>query len=552
MNFFSKKIVGIDFHDFSAQLVEIRCVRNQVFLESYSRVVIPPSVIVNGEIQKDEELKHILSSLLYGANPAPIETKEIAIVFPSAKVFTHIFSFPATFDRYEISKAISFEAEKVIPFSISDVYFDFSILNTKSPSSEKIGKLVLFAAIPKEIADRYLKLLDVMNLTPFLFGVDVESLSYGLAEQMSAHENTLVIDVGTLSVNYLIIQGGEVKKFMSTTRGGKYLFEKLMQNFHVTEGSLLEQKEKESFDVALLPDIEQFVLENYRMGQEVVSAYEKDTQVGSIKNILLTGEFLNFPNFYKRAKTCFPGKKVAIGDPKRGLVVHKTHFKPLMLTKKESVPYATYFTHAIGIALCGLLMKPGTSVNLIPDRLRARFVHKKYTTLMIFSALFMTFSIIFLSVFFLIYHANLNFQRQDLYIKKEAIFRLLYGERYQEIRREINSFNEEVFELNKIDDTLFSVPTVLSDIETLLPSGVTLTGMKFQDSDLTVEISGIADNREHLLATHEALRNAPFISEVVTPLSNYDVRYNISFSITVFLDFKSLASYGTANSHERL
>lgn len=552
MSFFSKKIVGIDFHDFSAQLVEIRSFNNRVFLESYSRVVIPPSVIVNGEIRKDDELKHILSSLLYGANPKPIETKEIAIVFPSAKIFTHIFSFPTNFDRYEIAKAIPFEAEKVIPFSIQDVYFDFSVINEENKAAAGEGKRVLFAAIPKEIADRYLRLLDSMDLMPFLFGVDVESLRYGLASQISTNKNSLIIDVGVLSVNYLVIRGGEIQQFVSTNRGGKYLFETLIQKFQVAEASLAEQKERERFDTPLLPDIEQFMMENFRLGQEIVGAHENGVKTGAIQNILLTGEFLNLPNFLKQAKECFSEKTVLVGDPKHSLSVEKTHFKPLILNKKESVPYSTYFTHAIGVALGGLLVKSGKGINLIPDNLRARFAHKRYTSVMIFSALFMTLAIIVLATFSFIYHANLNFQRKDLNIKKEAIFLLLYGERYQQIRREINSFNEEVFALNKIDNTLFSVPAVLENILTLLPPGIELTGIRLQDSDLMVEISGIAADRSSLLATHEALRNAPFIREVITPISNYDVPYNISFSIKVFLDFKNLPSYGGTDSDKRI
>ncbi len=97
MDLFQRKIVGIDFHDYSAQLIELNLTSGKLFLEAYSRVLIPPSVIVNGEIKKEEELKELITALFQHANPHPILEKEIVVVFPSTLVFNHIFTFPANF-----------------------------------------------------------------------------------------------------------------------------------------------------------------------------------------------------------------------------------------------------------------------------------------------------------------------------------------------------------------------------------------------------------------------------------------------------------------------
>src|SRR3990167_5573593 len=115
MDLFQKKIIGIDFHDYSAQLIELKAENGKLFLEAYSRVVIPPTVIVNGEIKKEDELKNLLILLFQRANPRPILEKEIVVVFPSSLVFSHIFTFPANLTEDEIRRALPFEAETVIP-----------------------------------------------------------------------------------------------------------------------------------------------------------------------------------------------------------------------------------------------------------------------------------------------------------------------------------------------------------------------------------------------------------------------------------------------------
>lgn len=105
MSIFSRKFVGIDFHDYYAQLVELQLSGDKISLDAYNRVLIPPSVIVNGEIQQEEDLKNILKNLLLQANPNAVSSKDIGIIFPSTKVFHHIFSFPKTLKNEQIKKS---------------------------------------------------------------------------------------------------------------------------------------------------------------------------------------------------------------------------------------------------------------------------------------------------------------------------------------------------------------------------------------------------------------------------------------------------------------
>ena len=205
-----KKVVGMDLHDHSAQVVELKQGQTDISLEAYNRVILPAHVIHDGEVKPDreQEFKGMILDFLQGANPNAIESKNVAIILPAKKTFAHIFKMPGNFGEQEIKKAIPFEAETVIPFPIQDVYWDTTVLSSIPATKDDPvpNKYVLFAAIPKEIADTYARLFEGMWLTPYLFGVNVEALKYVLREQIEPDKASLIIDLGTLSTNYLILK----------------------------------------------------------------------------------------------------------------------------------------------------------------------------------------------------------------------------------------------------------------------------------------------------------------------------------------------------------
>jgi len=134
----------------------------------------------------------------------------------------------------------------------------------------------------------------------------------------------------------------------------------------------------------------------------------------------------------------------------------------------------------------------------------------------------------------------------NLEVKKQAVERTLFGTRYQEIQATLSSFNEEVAELSTIDRALFSVPDTLEYIRDLIPKSVVINAFEYQDEALTVSLQGVAETRESLLDLQKALEASLLVKEVNVPLSNFDSKSQISFSMEIFLTFSQLPYY--ANS----
>ncbi|PIR55499.1 hypothetical protein COU74_00560 [Candidatus Peregrinibacteria bacterium CG10_big_fil_rev_8_21_14_0_10_36_19] len=544
MSFFPKKIVGVDIHDYSAELVELKIKGEKVILEAYNRVTFDSDMIRNGEILKPEEMKVVLKSLFETAKPRLIQNDNVALIFPSAKIFSHIFKLPGNLNAAEIRKTLPYESESVIPFSIDDVYWDFSVLYKETEADHKEYQYVLFASIKKDVVDKYAKLFQDIGITPSLFGADVESLKYGVLKQLDLAETSLVIDVGTLSTNFLVLKGHLIRYFFGSNKGGKELIKSLMTILGQDEVAVLAQKESGEFNGKALPKITSFIESNFKLANRLIVDFNlRKKAEDKISKIFITGEFLNLPGFYDLAKKHFKNYKIVLADPRAYLVVDEAKFQG---TSAGKVPYSTYFLNAVGIALRGVLPDSKGGINLLPNNLKESIAHKKnYLWVAVASVLISVISL-FVATFIFFKYQELNYGRLNLEIQKSSVDKLLYGTRYQQIRDEINHFNNEVNELSNIDNTLFSVSQVLREIKSSLPYGVTLSGIKFDDSRLIIGVTGVASDRAALLKATKNLKELDYVDEVISPISSFDEKVDISFFIELKLVFKNLPKYGSS------
>lgn len=537
MSLIPKKIVGLDFHDYYAQVVELNSYGSTVSLSSFNRVAIPPQVIKDGEIVNKDELRSIIRSLMDTANPQSIKATKVVCSFPAKKIFTHIFNFPATLEPKEIKKALPFEAETVIPFSIQDVYWDFRVLYKDDPKEKHASQHVLFTCVQKSVADGYVSFLNSLGLTPFAFTIPSECAENALKNQLNRVESSLVIDVGSLVTTYSYFKSDVLKDVYSSLESGKSLIANIAQKSQITEAEVIMQKEKNSFDASMTPDIDNFARKTFAEAKNFLA-------VRDVKTIFITGEFLNLPNFYELAKEAFPGKEVSFGDPRIGISIDSDKFIPL--DKKDGfIPYSIYFTQAFGLALKGVA-GDGPGINLLPDYLRNSLSSKKTSFFLVGASIFLTLVSMVTALNLTIQHQNSVYLRIQSEAEKNSLQKLIYGARYQEIKNAITSFNSEVSALTSVQGKLFSVPHLLDAVFGAVPNGVTVSSLNFSNEDLTVSMSGVAENREILLNTQKNLENLPFVEKLIAPLSNFDDKTNISFMLKMNLKFNKLKPYAYA------
>lgn len=534
---FAQSIVGIDIHDHLIQVVELKKKNKFIELVAYNQVEVPEGLIQEGEIQDASALSALIQRALDEAKPKAIKNKQVAILLPSQNIFAHIFKFPSNFKKKDLERALPFEAERIFPFSLEEVYWDFISTHIKEGDQNR-EQLVLMASTPKKISDSYEALFKSIGIHPTVFGVQIEALAYALKEQIPSNGKHLLIDFGSYSNNFILIENGLFTDQLSQPIGGDNLLHKLEERLQKSAIECLEDWANKTLPEDLTQEVQAFIHGTYEQAKRFL--YAEDPR-GETENIFLTGNQIYLPYFLEEAAQVFPDKKLKIGDPKAHLQVDNKRFQEEARQKKA--PYSIIFTNAIGVAKRGLRgSKKG--INLWPHSLKKSFQEKKLNSYLSLINIGMTSILLLMSGFFFFLHQKTNYEQNRLAIEKSGVEKVLYGTRYQEIQSALQAFNSEVKILSEIDRRLFSSNLVLENIFALIPNEITITGFQINSETLSMSITGTAPNREILLALQDDLEAHPYVDRVDSPLSNFDRKSNISFGLELLLAFSQLPKYG--------
>ncbi|MDD5431370.1 MAG: type IV pilus assembly protein PilM [Candidatus Omnitrophica bacterium] len=148
-------------------------------------------------------------------------------------------SGPATVIRYvnfpkmnkdELKQALKFEAQKHIPFSISEINLDGVILKDDLPDGKM---LVLLAAVKKDIVSQRLKLLEEASLRPNLIDIDSVALINAFnfnydAEESLKNKVVALLNIGAATSNLNIVENGMPRLSRDIHIAGSNLTKKIM------------------------------------------------------------------------------------------------------------------------------------------------------------------------------------------------------------------------------------------------------------------------------------------------------------------------------------
>ncbi len=219
------------------------------------------------------------------------DTSQLAIsVSPPGAIIRYV-SFPRM-DKEELSQALKFEAQKYIPFAISDVTLDSWILNADLPDNKM---LVLMAAVKKEYLNGRLKLCESAGLKVHIVDIDslalmnVFSSTYAQNEEMKGKAVAL-LNIGSSFSNLNIIDQLNPRLSRDIPIAGSAFTQKIAEVSGVefkaaeeTKRSLSDNKDDEIMR-ALEP-----VLANLSREVRVSFDYYESQNASSVTKILLSG-----------------------------------------------------------------------------------------------------------------------------------------------------------------------------------------------------------------------------------------------------------------------
>lgn len=192
---------------------------------------------------------------------AQITEKKVRVSVKGQGVILRFIPFPRM-ARDEFQSSIQYEAEKYLPFAISEVVLDFHILETpkaKGGESSKMMDVLLVAARKQEIM-RLIKILQEADLRLEL--VDVDAIAFSNAFVFSVKEAadkvSVLIDFGARDANINIMDRGQLRFSRDLTFGGYDITQHLKRKLQIDDAAAVAiQTEPEKAKADQLQCLEQ-------------------------------------------------------------------------------------------------------------------------------------------------------------------------------------------------------------------------------------------------------------------------------------------------------
>ena len=276
------------------------------------------SAMTNAEkISLTDSLKLLLKEI-------GIREKKVVASIPESSVFSRVLKFPVM-SSPELSTAIRWELDQSVPFPPSEVETSWAVLEKpeKFDGDEKISVYVV--AVPSNISENYIQILELIGLEPVRLENEIPSLSRAFSSNLSDSSPSVLIDWGASGTNvvvagktklysnfYVPVGGSAMTKLIADTFG---LPMDQAENYKRTYGFSKEQLDGKMVTV-LKPIIDNVIGEV----KKLIISYRDERGGNMVSKLVLTGGgsyLLGLVPYLSESL----GLEVVIGDPFSGMAV---------------------------------------------------------------------------------------------------------------------------------------------------------------------------------------------------------------------------------------
>jgi type IV pilus assembly protein PilM len=320
---------GIDFGSFNVKLVKLRLNKESAELLELA--------VESGRVDTLEVLKKITRSQ---------DIKRVNTSFSGPATLIRYVNFPRMSDN-ELKQALKFEAQKHIPFNVSEVNLDACILNNDLPDNKM---LVLLAAVKKDSVKERLKLFENSGLIANLIDLDslalINAFNFNYPADGSLKQKAIaLLNIGASLTNLNILEEGLPRLSRDLHLGGNNFTQKLSDLIGVdtviAEG--LKLKPDQEHLAKITAGVES-VLANLASEIRISFDYYESQCVSSVEKIFLSGGGSLFPGF-KDMLANLLGIEVEHWDPLKRIQLAAN------IDTQKAKSASGYLAIAVGLAL---------------------------------------------------------------------------------------------------------------------------------------------------------------------------------------------------------
>lgn len=361
---FSQPAIGLDISDHSLEAVLIEKRRGVPTLVSYGRMVIPAGIVVNGYVERREELSVMVRKLLSDGMSPPLPKRARRVVFglPESRVFSHVFRVPRIADTKELADTLAHEADAFFPYHHEELVSAHAVIDTKPDVKE-----VYYAAVHRETLKSYLALFHQANLRPV--AAESEAMAIGRALLLPTERQPVVIvDIGARVTDLSVFDARGTQFSETLDVAGDAFTQAVADGLNVTFEEAEEIKKTNGLGGLRQPKAaEALAREVDALAAEIMKAveyYEKRSG-RQVARILIAGGSARMPGLIERlaGQMVFGDREVRVqmGDPWLGLKVDPVPEK--LGVHRRGVVMAT----AIGLGLRAAKVRKFSEIDLLEN-----------------------------------------------------------------------------------------------------------------------------------------------------------------------------------------
>ena len=263
---FNKNIISIDIGSKNIKIIVGNYKSNNVYVENALTLNTPNDAYKNGYIIDGEILREVIKDALVKEN---IKVKKVICTVKSTAIITREIIIPFVEDE-DIAPMARIEIEQFLPIMLDDFVIEYRVLQEFEEDNKKKLRVIV-AALPKEIANDYLKLLHNLDLIPIALDMNANAILKLFSnpckinnENYSLEKTVSIIDLGHNYIDVNIISKGimEFSRIIPMGSGDIDMSIASLLNLTINEAEmkkinkidLLVENEDDSFEINIIND----------------------------------------------------------------------------------------------------------------------------------------------------------------------------------------------------------------------------------------------------------------------------------------------------------
>lgn len=300
----NKPKLSIDIGSKNIKIVEGSFNGDSIVLENIIEIPTPANCYHDGQIIDVDILANAIKTALESNN---VKATDVSYSMMSNSILNRVIELPSVKDE-DIANMLEFEIGQHFPINLDEYITQSKIIEKIEEEPKK--SIISVSALPKMIAEEYLKLTNALDLRPLSLDTNSNAISKLIYEEARVNgeldrllKSTIaVLDIGFNYTNITIIEKGNLKFNRLIDFAGKDIDINIANSFNISVEESEEKKlkikglgiEEENISLSLMKDVIESTIENlYSEIERIFKFYTSRSLGNAIGAIYLYGSTSN-------------------------------------------------------------------------------------------------------------------------------------------------------------------------------------------------------------------------------------------------------------------